>query len=224
MTSPEIGKIKVWDLPVRICHWSFAVIVPAMWWTAENGEMGWHMRLGIMLLGLLVFRILWGLMGSSTARFSQFLRGPGKVIAYVSGRSEWKADDIGHNPAGGWSVVALLLAMLAQVSFGLFSGDPYDGATGPLNEKVGVMTADTLTELHETFFYALLALVCLHLLAVIYYSVVKKERIVPPMVTGKRTAPEGVAGMVAAPAWRVLVSAAIAFAAMWWVWSGGPGV
>ncbi len=224
MTSAGTNKVAIWDLPVRICHWSFALIVPAMWWTAENSEMGWHMRLGLVLLGLVVFRILWGFLGSSTARFTRFMRGPGAVLAYFRGRGDWRHGDIGHNPAGGWSVAALLLAMLAQVSFGLFSGDPYDGATGPLNETVRAMTADTLTELHETFFYVLVALVALHLLAVVFYSVVKKDRIVPPMVTGKRAAPFGTAGMVAAPAWRFVVSAAIALAVVWWVASGGPGL
>jgi cytochrome b len=224
MTNRISSTIAVWDLPVRICHWSFAFILPAMWWTAENGEMGWHMRLGLILLGLLVFRILWGFFGSSTARFASFLRGPGKVLAYLSGRTKWPATALGHNPAGGWSAAALILAMLVQVTMGLFAGDPYDGATGPLNEVVGVLTADMLTDWHHTFFYAVLALVCLHLLAVAFYSLVKKDRLIPAMVTGKRTMPEAVAGMIAASAWRVVVCTGVAIAVMWWVWSGGPGL
>lgn len=217
-------RIRVWDLPVRICHWSFAILVPAMWWTAENGEMGWHMRLGIVLLALLVFRILWGFAGSSTARFVQFIRGPGKVLSYLVGRTKWPASAIGHNPAGGWSVVAMLSAMLAQVIFGLFAGDPYDGATGPLNEMVGVMTADMLTDWHHTFFYVVLALVALHLLAIAFYAGIKREDLVRPMVTGEREALGGVAGIRKVPAWRGLACAAISLALAWWVWSGAPGV
>jgi len=224
MTNTISRTIAVWDLPVRICHWSFAIILPAMWWTAENGEMGWHMRLGLILLGLLAFRISWGFFGSSTARFASFLRGPGKVLAYLSGRKKWPATALGHNPAGGWSAVALLIAMLARVTMGLFAGDPYDGATGPLNEAVGVLTADMLTDWHHTFFYAVLALVCLHLLAIAFYVLVKRDRLLRPMVTGKREAPGGVAGIERVPLWRFLASAGVALALTWWVWSGAPGL
>ncbi len=217
-------RIKVWDLPVRLCHWSFAVLVPALWWTAENSEMGWHMRLGVLLLALLVFRILWGFFGSSTARFSSFLKGPGKVFAYFRGATKMQPATIGHNPAGGWSAVLLLGAMLLQVFFGLFSGDPFDGATGPLNHVVGVMTAGAMTDRHEFFFNIVLALVALHLLAIVFYAVVKRDRLVPPMVTGSRKMPAGVAGMVGVPAWRALVCAAIAAALAYWVWSGAPGL
>ena len=144
--------VRIWDLPVRLTHWAFALIIPAMWWTGENGEWGWHFRLGLLLLGLLVFRIIWGFLGTDTARFASFVKGPQAVLAYLRGNHEDGATK-GHNPLGALSVLALLAAMLVQVGLGLFSGDPYDGATGPLNALVGVMTADTITELHEAFFY-----------------------------------------------------------------------
>ncbi len=214
--------VKMWDLPVRICHWSFVVLIPAMWWTAENHEMGWHMRLGLLLLALLVFRVLWGFFGSSTARFSSFMRGPGAVLAYFRSMKEAKGPVIGHNPAGGWSVLALLAAMLLQLGTGLFSGDPYDGATGPLNEMVGVMTADSLTEIHEAFFNALVALIVLHILAVLFYLTVKRDNLVRPMVTGKRSAPAGTSGMQPVSAVRFLACAVIAAAVAVWVANGAP--
>ena len=211
--------VKVWDLPVRICHWLFALILPAMWWTAENGEMGWHIRLGLLLLVVLVFRVLWGFAGSSTARFANFVRGPAKVIAHLRGNSDKTV--LGHNPAGGWSVIAMLLAMIAQVSFGLFAGDPYDGATGPLNSMVRTMTADSLTDLHETFFYVVLALVVLHLLAIAWYVGLKRDNIVRPMITGSRVLPETTEGTGSAPAWRVIACLLPALALAWWIWSYG---
>lgn len=179
-------KVAIWDWPVRLTHWGFALLIPAMWWTAENGEMGWHMRLGLVLLALVLFRILWGFFGSQTARFANFIRSPLIGIAHLFGRHKHPDHAIGHNPSGAWSVVALLTAMLAQVGMGLFAGDPYDGATGPLNATVSVLTADTLTDWHETFFWVLVGLVALHLIAVLLYQTVGRKDIVGPMVTGAR--------------------------------------
>lgn len=222
MENAPAGRVGIWDLAVRICHWSFVLLIPAMWWTAENHEMGWHMRLGIVLLALLVFRVLWGFFGSSTARFSRFVRGPGAVIAYFRNLSQPHEPVIGHNPAGGWSVMALLGAMILQVVLGLFSGDPFDGATGPLNELVGVTAADTMTELHETFFNVLIALVALHVAAIAFYLVVKRDNLVRPMVTGKRSVPAGLEGYAPVPAWRGAVCALIALGMAWWIWIGAP--
>lgn len=215
------NRIRVWDLPVRICHWGFAVLIPAMWWTAENSEMGWHKRLGIMLLALLAFRIMWGFFGSSTARFSQFLKGPAAVISYLRGRTY---REIGHNPAGGWSAFALLLVLSVQVVSGLFSGDIYDGATGPLNEHVRIGTAGQLTDLHESLFNVVLALTALHLAAIAFYALFKKDNLVPPMLSGAKQGPAGMAGMVAAPAWRAALAALLSGALAYWVWLGGPGL
>jgi len=216
------APVRLWDLPVRICHWSFVLLIPAMWWTAENNEMGWHMRLGLILLVLLVFRVLWGFFGSFTARFASFLRGPGAVIAYFRSSGGGHAPAIGHNPAGGWSVMALLGAMLLQLGMGLFAGDPYDGATGPLNGLVGVMTADSLTEWHESFFWVLVALIALHVVAVLFYLTVKRDNLVRPMITGSRPAPSGIVGMAPVPAWRAIVCLAIALAFTGWIWNGAP--
>ena len=215
-------RVKIWDLPVRLCHWSFVVLIPAMWWTAENGEMRWHLRLGMLLLALITFRILWGFVGSSTARFSGFVRGPGAVLRYFGSLGGKHPPVIGHNPAGGWSVIALLGIMAFQVGIGLFAGDPFDGSTGPLNEMVGVMTADTLTELHEAILYVILALVALHVLAVLFYLAVKRDNLVRPMVTGGRSVPAGLSGMAPVPAWRALVCGLVSAGFAWWLWSGAP--
>lgn len=212
-------RVKVWDWPVRVTHWSFAALVPAMWLTAENSLWWWHTRLGVVLLGLLVFRLIWGFVGTRTARFADFVRGPGAVIGYLRGEG---AGTIGHSPLAALSVVALLAAMSAQVGMGLFAGDPYDGATGPLNPLVGVATADRLTDWHETFYLAVLGLAALHIAAIAFYTVVLRQRLVKPMVTGERVVEhdEPGTGSVSVPA---LIFAAVAAAGIAvWIGYGAP--
>ena len=213
--------VRIWDLPVRLTHWGFALIIPAMWYTGENGEWSWHFRLGLLLLGLLVFRIIWGFLGTETARFASFVKGPKAVLRYLGGNHEDSVTK-GHNPLGALSVLALLAAMLVQVGLGLFSGDPYDGATGPLNALVGVMTADTITELHEVFFYVVVALIAVHLAAIAFYTVVKQQKLVGAMVTGAGEKAPGVPDNTPAPWGRALVSMVIALAVVAWVWAGAP--
>jgi len=155
--------VRVWDLPLRLTHWSFALLVPALWWSAENSQWALHKRFGVALLGLLIFRILWGFLGTRTARFSSFVKGPLAVLGYLTGKAGAAGDKIGHNPIGALSVLGLLTVMLVQVGVGLFAGDPYDGATGPLNSLVKVSTAAALTEWHEWFYWVVLGMVALHL-------------------------------------------------------------
>lgn len=217
MTS---DAVKVWDGWIRLFHWAIVLIIPAMWWTAENGEMTWHMRLGMVLMALLLFRILWGFVGSTTARFGSFVAGPGAVLSYLTGNRREEAEGIGHNPAGGWSVLALLLVMLAQVGLGLFSGDPYDGATGPLNHMVGAMTAGWMTDWHEIGFNVLLGLIGLHVAAILFYVFVKRENLVTPMVTGKRKGGAVVDGMESPSVTRGIVCLAIATVIPLWIWFG----
>jgi cytochrome b len=218
-TAPDV---RVWDPLLRLTHWSFALIVPAMWWTAENSAWGWHRRLGLVLLGILVFRVLWGFLGPETARFASFVKGPRTMIAYLRGQLSDAATRIGHSPLAGWSTLALLGAMLTQVGMGLFSGDPYDGMTGPLNPLVGVMTADTLTSWHETFFWVVAGLIVLHLSAILFYAVVKRDDLVSPMLSGDRPPLQGVSG-IGPVAWgRAVVAIAIAAGFAGWVAAGAP--
>jgi len=213
---------KVWDLPVRICHWGFVVLLPILWWTAENTEMRWHMRAGTLLLALVLFRILWGFVGSSTARFGRFLKGPVTVANYLRRLRSKTASVLGHNPAGGWSAVILLTLLLAQTTSGLFAGDPYDGATGPLNDKVGAMRAGDLTDWHELGFDIILALVALHLVAIAFYRFALKEKLVSAMVTGKRAAAPESGEMAPVPAARAVICALIAGGIALWAYNGAP--
>ncbi|TCM19666.1 cytochrome b [Novosphingobium sp. PhB165] len=221
MSSPADAtgvRTALWDLPVRVIHWSFVVLIPALWWTAENDRMALHMQIGTVLLQLLVIRVLWGCVGGSTARFAAFVRGPGAMLAYLRGKTDAAA--AGHNPAGGWSVIALLGLMGLQVTLGLFSGDEDDGAVGPLNHLVSFRTADRASNLHGLVFYAILALIALHLAAIVYYRVVRRDRLITPMVTGKRVLPAGTPGLVHAPAWRFFACVVVAWLVGWAIWSG----
>lgn len=220
VAHPAAGMrdVRVWDPLLRITHWSFPLLIAAMWWTAENSKWALHRQLGLVLLGLLVFRVLWGFLGPQTARFSSFVKGPGAVIAYLRGAA---AHTIGHSPLGGWGTVALLGAMLLQVGMGLFAGDPYDGMTGPLNALVGVMTADTITDWHESFFWVIAGLVGLHLLAITAYAV-RGNDLLGPMVSGDRPPMAGVAGIGSTPWGRALVAVAMAAGVAVWVAYGAP--
>jgi cytochrome b len=213
------ADISVWDPLLRIVHWSFPLLIPAMWWTAENDKWAQHKRLGLVLLGLLVFRLLWGFLGAETARFAQFVKGPKAVLAYL--RSGAGGPAIGHSPLGGWSTMVLLGAMLLQVSLGLFAGDPFDGTTGPLNSLVGVSLADTITELHETVFWVIAGLIALHLAAICFYAV-RGNDLLSPMVGGTRPPLEGVAGIGPVPWVRGLLACGLAAALALWVAFGAP--
>lgn len=219
--AAALRDVRVWDPLIRITHWSFPLLIPAMWWTAENSKWALHRRIGLVLLGLLVFRILWGFLGPETARFSSFVKGPREVIAYLRGAVSDTGTRIGHSPIGGWSTMALLGAMLLQVSMGLFAGDPYDGMTGPLNPLVGVMTADTITDWHETFFWVIAGLIGLHLAAITFYAV-RGDDLLSPMVSGDRPPMPDVTGIGPIPWGQAVLAIALAAGFALWVANGAP--
>ncbi|MDC8753095.1 cytochrome b/b6 domain-containing protein [Erythrobacter sp. sf7] len=218
VSAPDV---RVWDPLLRLTHWSFPLLITAMWWTAENDKWALHRQIGLALFGILAFRVLWGFLGPETARFAQFVKGPGTVIAYLRGQPEGAGPAIGHSPLGGWSTMALIGAMLLQVSLGLFSGDPYDGMTGPLNPLVGVMLADSITELHEAFFNVLLGLIVLHLAAITFYAV-KGNDLLSPMFGGARPPMAGVTGIGPTPWVRAVLAVALATGLALWIANGAP--
>lgn len=218
MTRPAV---RLWDLPVRVVHWSFVLLMPALWWTAEHGQMDWHKRLGYVALGLLVFRVFWGLFGADTARFSRFVKGPRAVLAYMRGLfSKGGEAVVGHNPMGGWSVVILLLLLISEVKLGLFAQDTDGIESGPLAYLVSYDTADLARHWHHTVFNLLLGFIALHLLAIAFYGVVKRENLIRPMVTGARRFETDVEAPKFAPVWRAAVGVVLALGAMWWISTG----
>ncbi|HYG29056.1 MAG TPA: cytochrome b/b6 domain-containing protein [Allosphingosinicella sp.] len=220
-STPEpTVRVAVWDRAVRIVHWLLAGLIGLAWWTAEEEMVEWHDRIGMTILGLLIFRIVWGFIGSSTARFASFVRGPAGILEYLRGRSGYV---LGHNPLGALSVLALLAAVGLQAGLGLFAADEDGFLAGPLSGFVSEDTAETLTGLHKDVFDWLLVLIGLHVAAIAVYLFVKRDNLIGPMITGRRPAPEGTQPMVAAPGWRALVAALIAFAAVSVIWYAGGG-
>ena len=202
-------RIRIWDRPTRLFHWLLVVLIPLQWWTAEEEMIEIHMILGRVMLGLILFRLFWGLIGGSTARFAGFVRGPGAVISYLRGRLPHA---VGHNPLGALSAVALLLLLAVQVGLGLFATDEDGLYSGPLAHLVGEEASETLTERHEDMFDVLLAVIGIHVAAIVYYTWFRRQDLVGPMVTGSGEAPEGAEPMRVAPAWRFAVAATLAAA------------
>lgn len=216
------ARVRVWDAPVRIVHWLIALAMPALWWTAERDEMEWHRRLGYLVLGLLLFRIAWGFVGGSTARFSSFLRGPRALIAYAGqlARGE-RAVVVGHNPMGGWSVLAMIALLACETTLGLFAVDVDGLEPGPLSRFVSFDAGRLAAHWHHWLFNALLALIGLHLAAIAFYALVKRDNLVWPMVTGARPGTEATAEPLrAAPAWRLITVAILALALAAWIARG----
>ena len=214
--------VPVWDLPVRLIHWSFVPLIAFSWWSAENGEIEWHIRSGLTILFLLLFRVLWGFLGSSTARFRSFVAGPRQVSAYLRDPSGWRG--IGHTPLGALSVVALLGLLLLQVAVGLPLSDEDGVVSGPLNRLVSFDVAEWAREVHEILFNVLLALITVHVAAIIYYRW-KGKHLVRAMLSGRSVDyPQGTRGMVAAGPARLAICLAVAAGVTWWVANGVPGL
>jgi cytochrome b len=217
-------RVKLWDLPVRLIHWSLVLAMPALWWTWKTGQMAVHLRLGYVVLALLVFRLFWGLVGSSTARFGGFVKGPRTIARYLGGLFSKRGEPvIGHNPLGGWSVAALLLLLLGVVGTGLFAEDTDGLNSGPLNYLIHGDLSEGMAHWHHLLFNLLLAFIALHLAAILFYAVVKRENLVGPMITGRRSlsvAPTRAPRF--APLWRAVVGLALALAVIWWVSLGAP--
>lgn len=180
--------VRVWDAPTRLFHWALAVCVVCLVVTAQIGgaAMDWHFRFGYCVLTLLVFRLLWGLVGGYWSRFSSFLYSPAQVIAYLKGNGDAN-HTVGHNPMGAMSVLALLGFLMLQVGSGLFSDDEI-AATGPLVKFVSSTWVANATFYHkEIGKVVLLALIALHLLAIGFYFFKKHENLVGAMITGDKT-------------------------------------
>jgi cytochrome b len=220
MTDAPDGTIRLWDAPVRIIHWSFVALLPALWWTGEGGDLETHKLIGIVMLGLLAFRVIWGFAGSSTARFAGFVRGPARVLDYLRGRHAEPV--VGHNPVGGWSVVLLLTLLIAQAAAGLFAQDVDGIESGPLSYLVSYETADAARELHHLLFNILLGLIAVHIAAILFYAVVKRNNLVTPMLTGRRRFAENVRAPAIAPLWRAGAAGAVAAALAYWIYNGAP--
>ena len=218
--APLTGKQPVWDLPVRLVHWTLAGLIAFSWWSVHNHHTDWHIWSGVAVLTLLIFRLLWGFFGSSTARWSGFIRGPGAVANYL--RGGWYG--VGHSPLAALSVIAMFLAVAVQVGLGLIAEDEDGLFFGPLSILVSTDTSDWARDLHETWFEtAILGLVGLHLAAIIFYRV-RGKSLTRPMITGDAALDSRAQPMRPGKWWVALICLAVALGIARWVVAGAPGL
>jgi cytochrome b len=184
--------VTIWDLPTRLFHWLVVALVAAAYATWRLNWMDWHAWVGDALLTLVLWRLLWGWVGSDTARFSRFLASPGAALRHLAHLRHREPDrEAGHNPAGGWMVLLLLALLLGQILTGIYVGNDV-ADEGPLTELTPAPIANLITALHALLWDALLAAVALHLLAILVYAAVKRQNLVLPMVTGRKWLPDDV--------------------------------
>ena len=224
--SAGTKAVRIWDLPTRLFHWSLAACVVGSIISAKIGgnAMAWHLRFGYAVFTLLAFRLLWGLVGGRWSRFANFLYSPAAVLRYLRGES--RADEhheVGHNPLGSGSVFALLAFLAAQVGTGLFADDEI-ATTGPLNKFVSAAASSRLSAYHADIGqWVLIALVLLHVAAIVYYLVKKKKNLVGPMIGGDKLLPAGVPAAADSAATRALAEVLLAICASAVAWLVGLG-
>jgi cytochrome b len=222
--------VRVWDWPTRLFHWALALCVTGAVVSAKVGgnAMVWHFRLGLAVLALLVFRLIWGVIGGRWSRFTSFLYAPGTVVRYLRGRSRSEELlDVGHSPTGALAVFALLGLLAVQVATGLVADDEI-ASTGPLIRFVESATSLAATSWHKTWGqWLLLGLVALHLGAIAVYRLVHRRDLVTPMLAGDKHLPSAVAAQVPASAdhagrWALALAAlSLGVAAALWVQAQG---
>jgi cytochrome b len=210
--------ILVWDLPTRLFHWLLVALVAVSFASGKVGGnwMIYHERCGETILVLLIFRLAWGFIGSTPSRFRTFLAGPGTVVRYARTLFRREPDHhLSHNPLGGWSVAAMLLVLLVQAGTGLFAND--DIATeGPLYKWVSKAASDRLTSIHRVNHDVIIALVAVHVAAVLFHLIYKRENLITPMITGiKERKDDPARDASQRPLWLAALVAAIAAAAVY---------
>lgn len=217
-SSRSPATVVAWDLPTRAFHWLLALLILNAWVSFRfSGAVGdyllvWHRWSGYAVLVLVVFRVIWGIFGSSTSRFTSFVRGPATVLGYaldlVRGRS---ANYLGHNPLGTGMIIALLAMVFAQATLGLFTVEHNDtGGDGPLYRIVSEATYKWLSSWHRwIFYYVILPLIVAHVTANVLYGLIKQDPLIRAMVTGRKPvgdyADEAEAHIVARPILRAVV-------------------
>lgn len=222
MNRDDLPSVRVWDLPTRLFHWSLVLLIALQYASGEFGWLSsdWHFRLGYATLALVLFRVLWGFFGSQTARFGDFVRGPATVLRYVAELARGRAVHApGHNPLGGWSVLAMLASVALQAVSGLFTSDDIVDE-GPLVARASAATVDWMGWLHHVNRYVLVGLIVLHVLAVLMHRIARKENLVAPMLHG-RSRLVAARGLRFVSSWRALALLAVSAGAVWAVVAWG---
>jgi cytochrome b len=213
-------KAPVWDLPIRLFHWVLTALIAFSWWSVKSHETEAHIWSGIAILTLLIFRLLWGLFGSSTARFANFVRGPAVLRDYLRDNASWRF--AGHTPLGALSVIALLGAVAVQVGLGLIAVDEDGLNEGPLAQLVSLETSEAARDLHESFFNILLALIVVHVAAIVLYRLLVGRKLTGAMFTGRADLEPEVEPMRPGRGWVAVACLLVALAVSRWVVAGAP--
>jgi cytochrome b len=215
----DLVPVPVWDIWVRLFHWGLVLAIVGSFITDKIGDLDSHYLAGLTVLGLVIFRILWGLVGSPTARFTHFLRGPRAIVIYLRhAMARRPSFSFGHNPAGAVMVAILLLLLLAQAVSGLFNTDDIL-FEGPLYDNASSAITSFMGRWHGRLGDAALILILVHVGVVLLYRFLKGENLIRAMILGKANLPQPVAqavtkngeGKFASP-FRGLVCAGIAAA------------
>lgn len=217
------ARVLAWDGPTRLFKWALVAAVVSAWVSNKygGGNVGWHVWNGYVVLVLVVFRVLWGLVGGSTARFSSFLRAPAAAVGYGLDLLRGRAGAyLGHNPLGGWMVPVLVGLPAVMGISGLFNADDDRMIIeGPLSAKLSDAAVHLAHRIHHQAFDLLLIAVALHVAAVAFHAIFKKERLVPAMVTGRKPARDYL-DMASATPGSVMLAIGCLVAACLIVWGG----
>lgn len=215
--AAAVRKIRLWDLPLRLFHWSLLICVAGAIASIKIGDnIDVHQYFGYAVLGLLIFRLIWGFVGGEHARFASFVRGPGQVIAYLKQMKSQHGPSIGHNPLGAISVLGMLAALLFQATSGLFLSDEIM-FEAPLFKHISGSLASGLAEAHEINSNIIILLIALHLLAIFFYRFIRRENLITPMLSGNKEVPaeSALSDARGGSIWLGLIVFALAAAGVW---------
>ena len=233
--TSTVNKVRVWDLPTRIFHWCFVALFLNAWFTFEyrelliDDQLDWHRINGYAILVLIVFRLLWGIWGSSTSRFTEFVRGPRAVLDYFWALLRNDPHPyLGHNPLGTGMVLMLLAAMTTQAMFGLFTLEHNETVAGPLKRFLSDPAVEFVSRWHRRGFNLIGLLVLVHISANLFYTFVKRDPLIKAMVTGTKPSHDYIDGNEAVNAPRPMLRAALTLAlalmiVLGTLWALAPG-
>ncbi|MCC8935894.1 cytochrome b/b6 domain-containing protein [Bradyrhizobium sp. Arg68] len=217
----DTANLRVWDLPVRMLHWSLVIAIAICWWTGLHNKLEYHVYSGYAVLWIVLMRVYWGVVGSSTSRFANFVRGPKAILDYASTLHRRNTSHThGHNALGAVIIILMMGLVLAVGILGLFAVDVDGLHSGPLSGYVSFRQGRQLAHLHYYWFTNLLWVIALHLAAVIFYFIYKRQNLIGPMISGKRRGHAREADIKNAPLWRFAIGGVGAAALIWAISTG----
>lgn len=220
VTPSKATPVKVWDFSIRLFHWSLACLIGFLWWSGTEGEMmDKHVQAGYAILALISYRLIWGFIGSHHARFVHFIHSPIATLKAIPDLFSVRSDShyVGHNPLGGWMVILLLFTLLLQAISGLGTTDDIS-IDGPLIPYLSEEWASRLGEIHVLLPDFLVALILLHLGAVLFHDAVKRERLIQAMITGVKQGKDNSPHSVL-PTKRFIAVVTVLSIISWWLLS-----